>query len=123
MTTSPSQEAINKMVDRKGLVDLMCIFEQEELDLIKSLLELLLCIVLCSCKEFPDLTTKKQKSPHHISNQGYATRSDSAIGKPPLPRKFMRPSSAHHPRPTSPVKVTKQTWVKENPHLTNTLDR
>ncbi|CAG2184553.1 unnamed protein product [Mytilus edulis] len=121
---SDNQEAISKMVDKKGLVDLSCIVDSEELDLIKSLLELLLCISLCSCKDFPDLTPKKNKSPHHMTSQGRSTRSDSSLGRPPLPKKLTRPSSAHHHRSLSPVKdVTRQSWVKENPYLTNTIDR
>ncbi|XP_071133369.1 uncharacterized protein [Mytilus edulis] len=121
---SDNQEAISKMVDKKGLVDLSCIVDSEELDLIKSLLELLLCISLCSCKDFPDLTPKKNKSPHHMTSQGRSTRSDSSLGRPPLPKKLTRPSSAHHHRSLSPVKdVTRQSWVKDNPYLTNTIDR
>ncbi|CAG2240415.1 unnamed protein product [Mytilus edulis] len=121
---SDNQEAISKMVDKKGLVDLSCIVDSEELDLIKSLLELLLCISLCSCKDFPDLSPKKNKSPHHMTSQGRSTRSDSSLGRPPLPKKLTRPSSAHHHRSLSPVKdVTRQSWVKENPYLTNTIDR
>jgi hypothetical protein len=64
------------MVDKKGIVDLSCIFEKEELDLVKSLLELILCISLCSCKDFQDLTPKKQKSLHHFTKQGRGTRSE-----------------------------------------------
>ena len=122
-STKFSQESIDKMVDKKGLVDLTVIIEKEELDLVKCLLELVLCISLCSCKDFPDLMPKKQKSPHHISKQGRAARSDSSLGRPPLPKKLVRPSSAHQQRSTSPVKEIRQSWVKENPHLTYTLER
>lgn len=122
---SVSQEVINKMVDKKGIVDLSCIFEKEELDLVKSLLELILCISLCSCKDFQDLTPKKQKSLHHFTKQGRGTRSDISMGRPPLPKKLTRPSSAHQHRSPSPLKDVRQSscWVKENPHLTTTLDR
>jgi hypothetical protein len=122
---SVSQEVINKMVDKKGIVDLSCIFEKEELDLVKSLLELILCISLCSCKDFQDLTPKKQNSLHHITKQGRGTRSDTSMGRPPLPKKLTMPSSAHQHRSPSPLKGVRQSscWVKENPHLTTTLDR
>lgn len=101
-------------ISTNGAINIDLIFKQQEITLIKSMLNFLLCVSLCTCKKFMDLLPKEEiisssSSTESVNIQGKQTRSQSAIGFNNNASKPPRPASAKSSqRPSSPTKGS--TW-------------
>ena len=102
---------------RKSPVSLNSVFEVQEISLILSMLELLLCAAICTCTAFPEiLPSKQEKQPKPTklkssSSPQFQYDSKSSSTETSLKSQSDSNNSMHDDGD--------RFWVKENPHLTN----
>ena len=96
-------------------------FELQEITLILSMLELLLCTAICTCTAFPEiLPNKANKSPNQQTNSGKLKSSSSphihsTAGKEETQNRLKSQSEVGNKLNAEGEKY----WVSENPHLTS----
>ena len=104
----------------RSSVFLDSVFEPQEVGLISSMLDLLLCVSVCTCTAFPEILPHKQelqsKSTKLKSSSSSQILSDSKSS-----------SAEHRLKSQSDIGSSMNAegdklWVKENPHLTNIRD-
>lgn len=112
---------VERAILRNGTVDMSKMFQPEEVQLIRDCLEFLLCVSLCTCKEFPDL--QKYETPPGSGNNRNKSNTSSVDNRPPSADKPKNGMTNGHPltdpmshsRPTSSGVSRKDNgWVGNN---------
>lgn len=99
------------------------VFEEQEITLISSLLELTLCSALCTCVAFPDLmpkletkaSRKKSKSPNKLKSFSTSQMTEEKPTSRTVESRLKSQSETAKGFASDGNKV----WERENPHLTS----
>ncbi|XP_060067713.1 uncharacterized protein LOC132547922 [Ylistrum balloti] len=93
---------VERAILRNGTVDLSRMFVSAEIQLIKVCLDFLLCMSLCTCKEFPNL--QKHETPPGSGNNRNNSNKGTTNGRPPS-------GASSNGRPSSDLASKENGWV------------
>ncbi|XP_052808503.1 uncharacterized protein LOC128237211 isoform X2 [Mya arenaria] len=108
----------------QSFCSLDAMFESQEVALVTSLLDILLCSALCTCTEFPELLPKLEEKPSKRKTKSQSKLKSNSTSQMSSELKSSQNTVESRLKSQSDsgkgfVALEDKIWVRDNPHLTN----